>query len=111
MMNPQVAALNETVPHTPAELYARPTSLPYKFRQKRFAAVRTLIERTLAEKGSCRILDIGGTERRKALRRPCLPFAHELAVVVVTARADRRRVIPERIPLLRYGQAGTSSAA
>lgn len=72
MMNPQVAALNKAVPHTPAELYARPTSLPYKFRQKRFATVRALIERSLAEKGTCRILDIGGTERYWDIAGPFL---------------------------------------
>ncbi len=35
-------------------------SLPFRFRQRRFALVAGLIERTLSEKGSCRILDVGG---------------------------------------------------
>jgi 2-polyprenyl-3-methyl-5-hydroxy-6-metoxy-1,4-benzoquinol methylase len=35
-------------------------SLPYRFRQKRFSQVQSLIERTLQERGSCRILDVGG---------------------------------------------------
>ena len=35
-------------------------SLPFRFRQKRFALVAALIEQTLRERGSCRILDVGG---------------------------------------------------
>jgi len=35
-------------------------SLPFRFRQRRFAHVRALIERTLRERGCCRILDVGG---------------------------------------------------
>ncbi len=46
-----------------ADPYADKTSLPYRFRSRRFAEVRRLIEAVLARKGSCRIIDIGGTER------------------------------------------------
>lgn len=63
MVNSNSTALEGTAPATKADPYARPSSLPYRFRQQRFAGVRTLIERVLAEQGSCRILDIGGTER------------------------------------------------
>lgn len=47
----------------PSDPYAQPSSLPYRFRARRFATVKSLIEGTLAAKGSCRILDLGGTER------------------------------------------------
>lgn len=47
--------------HTVAKTYVEKTSLPYKFREKRFAHIRPLIERVIREKGSCRIADIGGT--------------------------------------------------
>ncbi|MFO1173122.1 MAG: class I SAM-dependent methyltransferase [Hyphomicrobiaceae bacterium] len=47
----------------PADPYAQPTSLPYRFRAHRFATVKASIDATLAEKGRCRILDVGGTER------------------------------------------------
>lgn len=42
--------------------YKDPNSMSYKFRAKRFANVRPLIEKILNEKGECRICDIGGTE-------------------------------------------------
>ena len=35
-------------------------SMPFRFRQKRFAHVARLIDEILEEKGSCRILDVGG---------------------------------------------------
>jgi len=35
-------------------------SLPFRFRQKRFRNVQQLIDRVLEERGSCRILDVGG---------------------------------------------------
>lgn len=40
--------------------YADSSSLPFRFRQKRFAHVRELIDGIIAAKGSCRILDVGG---------------------------------------------------
>ncbi|MEZ5924071.1 MAG: methyltransferase domain-containing protein [Hyphomicrobiaceae bacterium] len=46
-----------------ADPYDRASSLPYRFRARRFAEVRRLIAHVLAENGRCRILDIGGTER------------------------------------------------
>jgi hypothetical protein len=50
-------------PNLRSDPYAQPSSLPYRFRSRRFATVRALIERSLAETGRCRILDLGGTER------------------------------------------------
>ncbi len=40
--------------------YGDSHSLPFRFRQRRFAFIQALIERTLQERGSCRILDVGG---------------------------------------------------
>lgn len=42
--------------------YANRESLEFGFRAKRFEHVRRLIESILAERGSCEILDLGGTE-------------------------------------------------
>tara|TARA_R110002167_G_scaffold67979_10_gene192034 strand:- start:434 stop:1102 length:669 start_codon:yes stop_codon:yes gene_type:complete len=42
--------------------YGNRKSLEFGFRSKRFSHVARLIHATLAEKGSCRILDVGGTE-------------------------------------------------
>lgn len=62
MSHPQTATL-AVDPALPVDPYAQPSSLPYRFRARRFAAVKSLIETTLAAKGHCRILDLGGTER------------------------------------------------
>ncbi|PYE89729.1 SAM-dependent methyltransferase [Phyllobacterium leguminum] len=42
--------------------YTDPTSLEFKFRARRFAKVRELIEDALEERGEAHILDLGGTE-------------------------------------------------
>ena len=43
--------------------YADKKSLEFGFRARRFEMVQSLIEAVLAEKGSCDILDLGGTEK------------------------------------------------
>jgi hypothetical protein len=43
--------------------YAAPGSLPYRFRQRRSKHIKKLLDAVLAEKGSCRIIDLGGTEQ------------------------------------------------
>lgn len=54
---------NQTVEETKARNpYADPTSLEFKFRARRFAKVRELIEDALEERGEAHILDLGGTE-------------------------------------------------
>jgi hypothetical protein len=63
MLRSDAAAHSVAVPAVMADPYTRPNSLPFRCRAKRFAVVRALIERVLAEKGRCRILDLGGTER------------------------------------------------
>lgn len=45
-----------------ANPYENKKSIEFRFREKRFAQVRSLIEVVIAEKGSCEILDLGGTE-------------------------------------------------
>jgi hypothetical protein len=45
-----------------ANPYEDPRSLDYRFRQKRYEHVRALIDQILAERGRCRIIDLGGTE-------------------------------------------------
>ncbi len=40
--------------------YKDSSSLPYRFRQKRFAMVKNLIDAILKERGACNILDVGG---------------------------------------------------
>lgn len=42
--------------------YSDRASLEFRFRARRFAKVRALIEDALAERGEARILDLGGTE-------------------------------------------------
>jgi len=42
--------------------YANVRSLDFRFRQKRYALVKTLIDSILAAQGRCRIIDLGGTE-------------------------------------------------
>lgn len=42
--------------------YTNSKSLPFKFRQKRFVKIKELIEGIIHNKGSCRIIDIGGVE-------------------------------------------------
>lgn len=46
----------------PRSPYTDPESIEFKFRARRFAGVRNLIEKVLAERGRCDILDLGGTE-------------------------------------------------
>lgn len=48
--------------HSVANTYLNQNSLAFKARQRRFRFVRQMIEDVIAEKGSCRIADIGGTE-------------------------------------------------
>lgn len=48
--------------HTVARTYGDAQSLAFRCRTRRFARIRPLIERIIAEKGACRILDLGGTE-------------------------------------------------
>lgn len=42
--------------------YEDRTSLEFRFREKRFGLIRSLIEKVLQEKETCEILDLGGTE-------------------------------------------------
>jgi len=46
-----------------ADPYSNSKSLEFGFRAKRFKKVQHLIEAVLAERGTCEILDLGGTER------------------------------------------------
>jgi hypothetical protein len=46
-----------------ADPYQNRSSLEFGFRSRRFAMVRRLIEKILAEKGRADILDLGGTEK------------------------------------------------
>lgn len=45
-----------------ASAYADPAALSRRFRERRFARVAAMIDRIIAEKGRCRIADIGGTK-------------------------------------------------
>lgn len=42
--------------------YTDPGSLEFKFRSRRFAKIQNLMEKILAERGRCDIVDLGGTE-------------------------------------------------
>jgi hypothetical protein len=46
----------------PYDPYKDPHSVEFGFRSRRFEAVQRLMEAVLAERGSCHILDLGGTE-------------------------------------------------
>lgn len=48
--------------HSVANTYLNQNSLAFQARQRRFRFVRKMIEDVIAEKGSCRIADVGGTE-------------------------------------------------
>jgi Methyltransferase domain len=48
--------------HTVARTYLDPRSMSFQFRQGRFVHIEALIKAIVAKKGSCRIIDIGGTE-------------------------------------------------
>ncbi len=79
----------ETMPVAPAGLaepYPRVNSLPYRFRQKRFQSIQPLIEAILAEKGSCRILDLGGIEHYWAIAGSFLS-AHDISIDLVNIEA------------------------
>lgn len=45
-----------------ANTYADPTAAAFRFRARRFAYLKPLIEDIIAQKGHCRIADVGGTE-------------------------------------------------
>lgn len=59
----QISAI--AIPDVPvkADPYLDSKSLEFGFRAKRFRQIRQLIEAVLAEKGTCEILDLGGTEK------------------------------------------------
>ena len=42
--------------------YANPEALSRRFRERRFARVAAMVDRIIAERGRCRIADIGGTK-------------------------------------------------
>ena len=52
--------------------YDRPNSMASKARIRRFAKLRKLVDKTLAEEGRCRILDVGGTPQYWDLARDIL---------------------------------------
>ena len=63
MTSPETIGLAGTAPrHTVARTYGNSGSLAFRCRANRFAHIRPLIERIVAENGRCRILDLGGTE-------------------------------------------------
>ena len=53
-----------SLPLEPAKLnpHANRNSLEFGFRSRRFVAVQQLIQKVLDERGSCDIVDLGGTE-------------------------------------------------
>lgn len=56
------AAAPEVARYSVDSVYLDKTTFSFRARQKRFAHVRDLIEQIIAQKGHCRIADIGGTE-------------------------------------------------
>lgn len=59
---PALDAVRPAPAHTVETTYLDPRSRSFQFRQRRFAAVRALIDDIVARKGRCRIADIGGTD-------------------------------------------------
>jgi hypothetical protein len=47
--------------HTVDATYRNPRSWAYQFRKKRFARIEAMVAKIIAQKGSCRIADLGGT--------------------------------------------------
>jgi hypothetical protein len=45
-----------------ARAYADPAALSRRFRERRFARIAAMVDRIIAQKGQCRIADIGGTK-------------------------------------------------
>jgi hypothetical protein len=87
MLSSDAAVLPVAVPTPIADPYVRPTSLPFRLRARRFAIVRRLIERTLAEKARCRILDLGGTERYWSIAGPFLD-ENDISIDVLNIEAE-----------------------
>jgi hypothetical protein len=64
-------------------VYDNPRSLAYRFRARRFVIVNALIERILAARGRCTVLDIGGTPYYWRINAPFMA-AHAGKVSVIT---------------------------
>ncbi|MBL8582502.1 MAG: SAM-dependent methyltransferase [Rhizobiaceae bacterium] len=62
MIIQSVGDAEASLPARRANPYEDQQSIEFRFRERRFAQVRSLIEAVIAEKGSCEILDLGGTE-------------------------------------------------
>ena len=43
--------------------YVNKTSIEFNFRAKRFAVIQSIMQQILDEKGECRVLDLGGSEK------------------------------------------------
>lgn len=65
--------------YTVANTYGDPQAASFRFRARRFETLKPIIERIVAEKGRCRILDIGGTEYYWAI---CGDFVAESPVEI-----------------------------
>lgn len=66
-------------------------SLEFQFRSKRFAKVEQLISTILAEKGSCEILDLGGTELYWTIGEQFLR-KHRGKISITLVNLERERV-------------------
>lgn len=68
--------------------YADSTSAPFRLRQKRFFAfVMPMIDAIIADKGKCRIIDVGGTEQYWEICRPSL-ISRNVEIHLVNLREE-----------------------
>src|SRR5690349_7329874 len=63
--------------------YPSPSALGQKFRARRSAHIRQMIDTIHAEKGSCRIVDLGGTEDYWRLFEPSYLSSRNVSIVLV----------------------------
>jgi len=69
--------------------YSDPNSLGSRFRRARSKILRKQIEDIYAQRGECRIIDLGGTETYWNIFEPEFLSAHGVRITLVNVKADK----------------------